>query len=99
MAARRRKMSERAGPGGGGNGNGEEDAAGECSPRVLILGPPGAGKTTLAAAMAAKYGSVLVSVDAEAKASADAGSELGTVVSRYGRDLAFLAVSNLYHFK
>ncbi|CAM9199842.1 unnamed protein product [Ectocarpus sp. 12 AP-2014] len=47
------------------------------APRILILGPPGAGKTTLAVAMAAKYGSVLVSVDAEAKAAADAGAEQG----------------------
>lgn len=76
MAARRRKTSE---AGGGGISNGEEENASDSCPRVLILGPPGAGKTTLAAAMAVRYGSVLVSVDAEAKAAADAGSEQGAV--------------------
>ncbi|CAB1099575.1 unnamed protein product [Ectocarpus sp. CCAP 1310/34] len=79
--ARRRKTSGGGVAAGGGNASGGggvdgEEAASE-APRVLILGPPGAGKTTLAVAMAAKYGSVLVSVDAEAKAAADAGSEQG----------------------
>lgn len=82
ITARRRKTSGgglAAGggnvSGGGGGGDGEEEASE--APRVLILGPPGAGKTTLAVALAAKYRSVLVSVDAEAKAAADAGSEQG----------------------
>lgn len=79
LAARRRKKFD-AGEGGGG---GEEEPSE--SPRVLILGPPGAGKTTLAAAMAAKYGSVLVSVDAEAKAAADAGSEKGRATTSEGK--------------
>eukprot|EP00752_Nemacystus_decipiens_P015636 g13953.t1 len=73
LAARRRKKSE-AGEGFDGAGGEEEPSE---SPRVLILGPPGAGKTTLAVSLAAKYGSVLVSVDAEAKAAADTGSEQG----------------------
>lgn len=75
LAARRRKKSDGGNGGFGGSGGEEEPSE---SPRVLILGPPGAGKTTLAAAMATKYGSVLVSVDAEAKAAEDVGSEQGT---------------------
>lgn len=75
MVARRRKKSD-VGDGGFGGSGGEEEHSE--TPRVLILGPPGAGKTTLAAAMATNYGSVLVSVDEEAKAAADAGSEQGT---------------------
>lgn len=82
MAARRRKASESGGAGS--VGNGEVENASDFCPRVLILGPPAAGKTTLAAAMAARYGSVLVSVDAEAKAAADAGSEQGAVIGRFG---------------
>lgn len=46
-------------------------------PRILLLGPPGAGKTTLALALAAEYGSVLVSVEIEARGAAEAGSEQG----------------------
>lgn len=80
ITARRRKTSggelaAGGGNGSGGGGDGEEETSE--APRVLILGPPGAGKTTLAVAMAANFGSVLVSVDAEAKAAADAGSEQG----------------------
>lgn len=80
VAARRRKASE-----GVGDADNVEEEASE-PPRVLVLGPPGAGKTTLAAAMAAKYGSVLVSVDTEAKAAADAGSEQGVVMVMVVRD-------------
>lgn len=71
VATRRRQNSEGAGAGG------EADVDVKESPRIIFLGPPGAGKTTIAALMAAKYGSVLVSVDAEAKAAAEAGLEQG----------------------
>ena len=57
----------------GGDGGGSDFGP----PRILLLGPPGAGKTTLAVAMAAKYGIPLVSADAEAKTAADSGSEQG----------------------
>lgn len=59
------------------NENNEPEVEVEELPRVIFIGPPGAGKTTLAAAMATKYGCVFVSVDAEAKAAAKAGSEQG----------------------
>lgn len=62
--------------------NGETHACGEdfhaAEPlRIFLLGPPGAGKTTLALGLAARFGSVLVSVDTEARLAAEAGSELG----------------------
>ncbi|CAM9287028.1 unnamed protein product [Choristocarpus tenellus] len=45
--------------------------------KVLLLGPPGAGKTRLAMALADRYGVVLVSVEAEAKLAMEKGDETG----------------------
>lgn len=55
----------------------EPDAQSVDTPRILLLGPPGSGKTTLALALAAQYGVVLVSVDIEAREAANSGSEQG----------------------
>lgn len=72
MSSRRRQVSEVI-PGS----EVEADLETQEAPRILLLGPPGAGKTTLGLLLAARYGSTLVSVEAEAKAAAEAGSEQG----------------------
>ncbi|CAM9474881.1 unnamed protein product, partial [Discosporangium mesarthrocarpum] len=46
-------------------------------PKVMLLGAPGAGKTTVGKAIAEKYGLVLVSVEGLARERAEAGDEKG----------------------
>lgn len=74
LSSRRRQVSD-AIPGS----EVEIDPENQNAPLILLLGPPGAGKTTLGLLLAARYGNTLVSVEAEAKAAAEAGSEQGSI--------------------